>query len=133
MPSRSAHTDATSDPVSAAGPAATVVAELEVHGPWSRRLGTEITQRLREHLATRPAALIVDLHHLVDPDAASLPLWLAARRTTSVLRPPIQLALCLPVTALLEQRLQRLSPRRLPIFATMPEARTALVDRMLNP
>lgn len=130
MPSRSAHTDPTTSPPPAADTA--VVAEIEVHGAWSRSLGTEITRRLREHLAARPAALIVDLHHLLDPDAASVPLWLAARRTTSVLRPPVQLALCLPATTPLEQRLHRLSPHRLPIFTTMPQARTAIADRLTH-
>jgi hypothetical protein len=113
------------------GPA-TVVAELEVRGEWSRRLGVDTTRRLRERLSTAPAAILIDLHQLFDPEAASLPLWLATRRAASVLRPPVRLGLCLPVATVLERRLQRLGAHRLPTFATMPEAREAMTGRLLN-
>jgi hypothetical protein len=111
---------------------AAVVTELEVRGEWSRSLGMDTTRRLRERLSAGPAAIIIDLHPLLDPEAASLPLWLATRRAASVLRPPVHLALCLAVATVLETRLRRLGAYRLPTFATMPEARDAMTDRLLR-
>jgi hypothetical protein len=107
-----------------------IVAELQVHGEWSRRLGMETTRRLRERPSTGPAAVLMDLYQLVDPEAASLPLWLAACRAASVRRAPVQLALCLPGATVLERGLQRLGAHRLPTFATMPAARAAMADRL---
>ncbi|WP_433831118.1 hypothetical protein ACQP2E_12660 [Actinoplanes sp. CA-015351] len=59
-------------------------------------------------------------------DAASLPLLLAARRAASVLRPPVRLVLCQPAGTVLRTRLQRIGAGRLPLYATMDEARAAV-------
>ncbi|HWS31150.1 MAG TPA: hypothetical protein VN408_00250 [Actinoplanes sp.] len=101
------------------------IAEIAVHGSWSHRLGTEVTVALRDCFADRPG-IIVDLHAMNDDAAASLPLWLAARRVANVLRAPVHLALCLPAATLLEVRLRRIGAHRLPLYATMAEARAAV-------
>ena len=116
--------------VSVADDPGTGMVEISVHDMWSRRLGLNVSARLGTRLANRPGAVIIDLLDLVDEDAASLPLWLAARRAAAVIRPPVPLALCLPATAVLEQRLRRICARRLPVFATRSEARTAMTNRL---
>jgi hypothetical protein len=102
--------------------------EIEVHGRWSYRLGAEVSDGIRHRLRERPAAMIIDLGDLVDPDGASLPLWLATRRACAVVRPAVGLALCLPNTTMLDHRLRRIGAQRLPRFTTMPEARTAMTN-----
>jgi hypothetical protein len=104
---------------------ATAAAEIAVHGSWSHRLGLDVTAALRDCFADRPGDVIIDLHDMQDDDAASLPLWLAARRAASVHRPSVRLALCLPVATVLEIRLRRIGAQRLPLYATMIEARAA--------
>ncbi|MFI5933786.1 hypothetical protein [Actinoplanes sp. NPDC051494] len=111
------------------GEAAEPVAEVAVHGRWSRRLGLDVSAMVRDRLSRRPAAVIIDLYGLIDEDAASLPLWLAVRRAAAAVRPPIHVALCLPTTAALDRRLRRIGARRLPMFATMAQARAAMTDR----
>ncbi|WP_433790797.1 hypothetical protein [Actinoplanes sp. CA-252034] len=101
------------------------MAEIAVHGSWSHRLGLDVTAALKDCFAGRPDIIIVDLHGLEDDSAASLPLWLAARRAANVLRPPVRLALCLPAETVLRTRLQRIDAHRLPLHATMAEARAA--------
>ncbi|RAK26212.1 hypothetical protein B0I29_12844 [Actinoplanes lutulentus] len=108
-----------------AGAAAPSVAEIAVHGSWSIRLGLEVTAALRDCFASRPSVVIADLHALADDDAASLPLWLAARRAANVLRPPARLVLCLPAETVLRTRLQRIGAGRLPLYSSMAEARAA--------
>ena len=110
--------------VATTGPA-TAVAELAVHGSWPHRLGLDVTAALRGCFADRPSSIIIDLHGMEDDDAASLPLWLAARRAANVLRPPVQLALCLPAATILHIRLRRIGAHRLPLYATMIDARAA--------
>ncbi|GID66851.1 hypothetical protein Acy02nite_47320 [Actinoplanes cyaneus] len=102
------------------------VVEIAVHGSWSHTLGLDVSAALRDAFAGRPAAIIVNLHGLSDDEATSLPLWLAARRAAAVIRPPVRLALCLPTATVLQQRLQYIGAQRLPMYATMPEARTAV-------
>jgi hypothetical protein len=97
--------------------------EIAVHGRWSRRLGDEITAEIRRCFAAHPLAVLIDLHDLTDPDGASLPLWLAARRAATVVRPPVRLALCLSPGTVLDRRLHRIGAHRLPRFATLAEAR----------
>ncbi|MEU8655377.1 hypothetical protein [Actinoplanes philippinensis] len=87
-----------------------------------------MTAALRTCFADRPDIIVVDLHGLEDGDAASLPLWLAARRAAGVLRPPVQLALCLPAATVLQIRLRRIGAHRLPLYATMAEARAAAAN-----
>jgi hypothetical protein len=102
------------------------VIEIAAHGRWSRRLGDEITIEVRRRFAAHPHAVIIDLRDLIDPDGASLPLWLAARRAATVVRPPVQLALCLLPATVLDRRLRRIGAHRLPRFTTVPEARAAM-------
>ena len=99
---------------------ATGITELTVHGRWSSRLGTDVCEAIRDCLAGRPPYLLVDLHDLSDPDAASLSLWLAVRRAGAVKRPAVRLALCLPTTAPLHRRLRRFGSHPLPLFTSMP-------------
>ncbi|GAA4964229.1 hypothetical protein GCM10025331_65150 [Actinoplanes utahensis] len=111
--------------VGTTGPA-TAVAEIAVHGSWSHRLGLDVTAALRDCFADRPSSIIIiDLHGMEDDDAASLPLWLAARRAANALRPPVRLALCLPTATILQIRLRRIGAHRLPLYTTMTEARAA--------
>jgi hypothetical protein len=100
--------------------------EIGVHGRWSDRLGAEVSAGLRQRLGERPGAIIIDLRDLLDPDGASLGLWLATRRACAVVRPLVGLALCLPGTTVLDRRLRRIDANRLPRFATMHEARAAM-------
>jgi hypothetical protein len=104
----------------------TALVEIGVHGRWSYLLGAEVSAGIRRRLGERPAAIIIDLYGLFDPDGASLALWLATRRACKVIRPSISLALCLPNTTKLDRRLRRIDAKRLPRFTTMPEARTAM-------
>jgi hypothetical protein len=101
----------------------TAAIEIAVHGRWSRHLGDEVTAEIRRCFAERPPAVIIDLAGLIDPDGASVPLWLAARRASTVVRPPVRLALCLPPGTVLDRRLHRIDAHRLPRFATVAEAR----------
>ncbi|GGN19287.1 hypothetical protein FHR83_003967 [Actinoplanes campanulatus] len=78
------------------GPLVTVTAdsdtslvEIGVHGRWSRCLGADVSAAIGRCLAEPPAGIIADLYDLGDPDAASMPLWLAARRAASALRPAV--------------------------------------------
>jgi hypothetical protein len=99
--------------------------EMEVHGRWSHRLGVEVSADIRRRLRQRPTQLIIDLRGLIDPDGASLALWLATRRVCSAMRPQVALALCLPATTTLDRRLRRIDATRLARFTTMPGARAA--------
>jgi hypothetical protein len=113
-----------SRPVTTGGTGAVI--EITVHGRWSRRLGDEVTTEIRRRFAAHPRAVIIDLRDLSDPDGASLPLWLAARRAATVVRPPVQLALCLHPATVLDRRLRRIGAHRLPRFTTVPDARAAM-------
>ncbi|MDI6104137.1 ATP-binding protein [Actinoplanes sp. NEAU-A12] len=73
--------------------------KIGVHGRWSRRLGATVSAAIAKCLAEPPVAVIADLYDLGDPDAASMPLWLAAHRAASVLRPPVPFAVCLPTAS----------------------------------
>jgi hypothetical protein len=99
------------------------------HGEWDWRLFLDLYTGLHKYLAEHPAALIVDLHDLTDPTTASAPLWLTARRSGAAMRPPVEVALCLPPKIPLAVRLHRLGAKRfLPVYDTVPQARTAVVS-----
>jgi hypothetical protein len=104
----------------------TGITDITVHGRWSHHLGVQVCATIRDGFAERPAAMIIDLHELADPDGDSMPLWLATRKAAGAVRPPVRLALCLPATGTLHRRLRRLGPHHLPLFTTMPEAQAAL-------
>jgi anti-sigma regulatory factor (Ser/Thr protein kinase) len=105
------------------------VTVLTPHGQWDWRLFLDLYAGVHKHLAEYPPALIIDLHDLVDPTTASAPLWLTARRSGAAMRPPVQVALCLPPRTPLADRLHRLGAKRfLPVYDTVPQARTALAS-----
>jgi hypothetical protein len=99
------------------------------HGDWDWRLFLDLYTAVHKYLAEHPVALIVDLHDLTDPTTASAPLWLTARRSGAAMRPPVQVALCLAPQTPLAVRLHRLGAKRfLPIYDTVPQARTAVAS-----
>jgi hypothetical protein len=106
--------------------------EIAVHGRWSRRMCLDVHALLRECLADRPSAIIVDLHDLSDLDAASAGVWLANARAASAGQPPTQLVLTMPPTRRLAGRLRRVGAvRHLRIFVTVEQARAAVLTRIL--
>ena len=116
--------------VTATGDVDTAVVELAVHGRWSARLGVDVSAGVRKCLAEHPVAVIADLHDMGDPKAASVAIWLAARRAGTALQPAVPLVLSLSPDTVLAGRLNRLGVRRyLPMFATMPEARASVAER----
>ena len=118
------------------GPSVTAVNDVEsglvhlrVRGAWDPELHARTNRWLGKSFAERPAAVIVDLGGLVDPEATSLPTWLHARRVGACLEPPIEVAVCLPAGHL-AGRLNRMGAGRfLPTFTTVSEARTAMLSR----
>ncbi|BEL01848.1 hypothetical protein Q0Z83_000390 [Actinoplanes sichuanensis] len=120
------------------GPLVTVTAdsdtslvEIGVHGRWSRHLGAGVSAAIGRCLAEPPAGIIADLYDLGDPDAASMPLWQAARRAASAVRPTVQFALCLPTATALNRELRRTDVvPHLFMFATLAEARAAVTHRL---
>jgi anti-sigma regulatory factor (Ser/Thr protein kinase) len=106
------------------------VIEVVVLGRWTRRLALDIYMSLRKCLAEHPSAIIVDLHHVKDPGAASAPMWLAANRAASSAQPPVGIALSLPAGKPLSQRLHWIGVGRVvPMFSTMDKARAAVINR----
>jgi hypothetical protein len=102
---------------------------LTPHGQWNWRLFLDLYTGVHKYLAEYPMGLIVDLHDLVDATTASAPLWLMARRNGAAMRPPVEVALCLPPTTPLAVRLHRLGARRvLPVYDSVPQACTALAS-----
>jgi hypothetical protein len=109
----------------------TAMIEIEVRGRWCRSLSMDVYCALRDCLAEHPLAIIIDLHGLIDVDAASTAMWLAAGHAVKRLHPPAQLALCLPPTRQLASRMRRLGAVRfLSIHATMKQARAATAGRL---
>jgi anti-sigma regulatory factor (Ser/Thr protein kinase) len=112
------------------GDATTAVVEMAAHGEWSSRLGDHISAGLRLCLAGPSVAVIVDLHRLDDPYGLSMPFWVAARRHSRLAPWPVRVVLCLPRVSALSQRLQTAEEPRLWVFATAPEARIAIAERL---
>jgi hypothetical protein len=107
------------------------VTEMRVTGAWSRQLCRDVYVALRQCLAEQPAAMIIDLGGLADLDATSAGMWLAASRAARMLRPPTDLALCIPPTRQLAGHLRRCGAVRfLPMHATMAHARAAVAGRL---
>lgn len=116
--------------VSISGDASTAVVELAAHGPWSPHLGEQVTAHLRLCVAGPSTAIIIDLQHLHDPYAVSMPFWLAAWRQARLEPVPAQLTFCLPTTTTLSERLRTLRGPQPRVCATVPEARIAIAGRM---
>ena len=110
--------------------ASTAVVEMTVHGQWSQRLGNQVAAGLRLCRAGPSASIIIDLHDLSDPHGMSLSFWSAAWRDARLGPTPVQLALCLPTATTLDARLRHPDGQRLPMFATMTEARIAIAGRL---
>ena len=107
------------------------VIEVAVHGRWSPALRIEAWSAVTKCFVEHPLAVIVDLHDLGDPLAASAPAWWTMGMTGARMAPPVSVVMCLPSSAALAGRLYRLGAKRsLPVFATMPEARIAVADRL---
>jgi hypothetical protein len=111
--------------------AASRVIELAVRSRWDRRLHAEVTDTLRKCFAQHPAALIINLHDLDDGDGVSATVWMSARMVGADMDPPVQVVVCVSTAVPVAARLHRLGARRmLPLYATMPEARSAAVSRL---
>ncbi|MEV4278286.1 ATP-binding protein [Actinoplanes xinjiangensis] len=122
--------DAVADSVLAVIDADTAVIELSVWGGWDRRLAAQARRVLDKCLAGHPTGVIVDLHHLRDPHAASAPLWLTACSQGAGMQPPIAVAVCVPAHTPLARRLRRVGARDwLVLYASVPQARAALAGR----
>jgi anti-sigma regulatory factor (Ser/Thr protein kinase) len=107
------------------------VIEVAVHGRWSPALRIEAWTAVTKCFVEHPLAVIVDLHDLGDPLATSAPAWWTMGMTGARMTPPVSVVMCLPSSAALAGRLNRLGAKRsLPVFATMPEARIAVADRL---
>jgi anti-sigma regulatory factor (Ser/Thr protein kinase) len=109
--------------------ASTAVVEMTVHGSWSQQLGRQVAASIRLCLAGPSASVIIDLHDLQDPYGVSLPFWLSVWREGGLGPAPVQLALCVPATTVLDSRLRQPAVQPL-VFPTMSEARMAIADRL---
>jgi hypothetical protein len=112
------------------GDAGMAVAEVSVHGEWSPRLGERASSVLRLCLAGPSASIIVDLQDLEDPYGVSLQFWLAVWRQARLAAEPVQVTFALPTTAALSRRLRYLRGPQPRVFATVPEARIAVAERI---
>jgi hypothetical protein len=107
---------------------------IAVHGSWNERSMARLGQVVHECLAEHPPALVVDLHSLDDPDAASASLWLTVARTAAAMHPAVRLALCIPPGTELAAGLdQRSAACLVPVFATVAQCRAALAAGFIMP
>ncbi|MCO8271555.1 ATP-binding protein [Actinoplanes sp. TRM 88003] len=111
------------------GDTSTAVIELRAHGPWSSFFGEQVTARLRLCLAGPSTVIIVDLRHLDDPHAASLPFWLAAWRQARLAPAPARVVFCLSPATALSRRLRNRQGPQPRVCATLAEARVAITER----
>ena len=116
--------------VTISGDASSAVVELTAHGPWSKHLSERVTAHLRLCVAGPSTAIIIDLQHIDDPYAVSVPFWLAAWRHARLEPSPAHLTFCLPTATALSGRLRNLQGPQPRVCATVPEARIAIAERM---
>lgn len=116
--------------VAITGDASTTVVELTAHGPWSQHLGEQITAHLQLCIAGPSSAIIIDLRHMDDPYAISMPFWLAAWRWARLEPSPVHLTFSLPTTTALSGRLRNLRGPQPRVCATVTEARIAIAERI---
>ncbi|GIF23554.1 anti-sigma regulatory factor (Ser/Thr protein kinase) [Actinoplanes tereljensis] len=116
--------------ITISGDASTAVIELTAHGPWLPHLGDQITAHLRLCVAGPSTAIIIDLQHLDDPYAVSMPFWLAAWRQARLEPSPVHLTFCLPATTALSRRLRNFQGPQPRVCADVPEARIAIAERI---
>nr|BFE73716.1 hypothetical protein GCM10020092_070170 [Actinoplanes digitatis] len=106
------------------------VIEVAVHGRWNPSLRMDAWAAVSKCFAQHPPMVIVDLHDLGDPLAASAPAWWTMGATGAAMHPPVSVAVCLPTATALAARLNRIGVKRqLSMFATMPEAHVAVTGR----
>jgi anti-sigma regulatory factor (Ser/Thr protein kinase) len=107
------------------------VALMTVHGLWDQPLWQATSTALSKCFGEHPEALIVDLSGLEDPISASASTWVAAQHDAAGMRPPVQMALCVPPSLPLADRMQRLvAPGNLPVYARIRQARVAIAGRL---
>ena len=116
--------------VAVTGDASITVVEVAVHGQWSQRLGEQVSAGLRLCLAGPSVSIIIDLQHMDDTYGVSMPFWLAAWRQARLALSPVHLAFCLSTTTALSRRLRHLQGPQPRVFATVPEARIAIAERL---
>ena len=104
--------------------------EVAARGTWSPRLGDQVSAAVRMCLAGPCASMILDLRELDDTQSRSVPFWLAMWRETRFANAPAQIAFCVPAPTALSRHFQFLPGPQPRVFATMPEARTALAGRL---
>lgn len=105
--------------------AVTVVA---VRGTWTRALRMNSFAAIKKALTEHPAALVIDLSALVDPQAASSSTWLTVSRVGAAMEPPVRVAAALPPHGSLSARLVRLGAAySLPMFENVAEAGASAV------
>ncbi|UQU63714.1 ATP-binding protein [Couchioplanes caeruleus] len=100
--------------------------DVTVTGHWTAALQAAVGRTLRNCLAERPAGIVVDLHGLVDPAAASVPTWVSAAGTAADAMPAVHLALCLPPDSALASALRSADCES--VLDTPEEARAALTE-----
>ena len=107
---------------------------VAISGGWSQRSMARLSAVVHKCLADHPPALILDLHQLDDPAAASASLWLTLARTAESMHPPVRVALCLPSGTALATRLDRRGATwSASTFATAAQARGALAAGSVIP
>jgi hypothetical protein len=103
--------------------------EVAIRGRWTPASRMQAWAAVSKCFAEHPRAVVVDLQDLRDPLASSAPAWWTMRMTGIRMVPPVSVAVCLNPATALAARLNRLGAKRhLPVFATMPEARAAVMS-----
>jgi anti-sigma regulatory factor (Ser/Thr protein kinase) len=103
------------------------VIDIAVRGDWDPQLGATVALEIGRCLAESPAAIVINVAGVVDPSAASMPVWLSATQAAAAADPPARLALCLPADSALAHRLGQVGAQRyLPVFGSATEARESL-------
>ncbi|WP_199510854.1 ATP-binding protein [Nucisporomicrobium flavum] len=115
--------------VTITGDASTAVVELRARGPWTALLGEHVSIQLRLCLAGPSTVIIVDLRHLEDPHAVSLPFWLAAWRQARLAPAPAHVVFCLPAETALSGRFRSRQGPQPRVCATLMDARIAITER----
>ncbi|OJF14170.1 hypothetical protein BG844_11245 [Couchioplanes caeruleus subsp. caeruleus] len=106
---------------------------LALHGAWESRLQHATYAAMVKCLSEHPAVLLLDLRAVTDPHAASVTMWMTARRLGDGMEPPVQILACVPSGTALGARLHRLGAARfLSIYPTIALARAAAGRRPLT-
>ena len=107
------------------------VIEVVVRGRWTPAVRVAAWAAMTKCFVEHPVAVIVDLHDLDDPLAASAPAWWSMGTTGGRMTPPVSVVVSLPPATALTGRLNRLGAKRyLPVFPTVSEARAAVAGRL---